>query len=156
MAQDRGGIQPVLQLLVYPMLDDRTTLRDDGDPKSLRGWKQPSNMNGWTSYLDRTPGGAGVSEYAAPACREDLSGLLPAWISVGTLDLLHDEDITYAQRLTESGVVVRLGIIPGAFHAFDTFFSKKDVSEKFWCAQADALKSALFWARSALAAVVAR
>ncbi|MBW8171463.1 alpha/beta hydrolase [Ornithinimicrobium sp. Arc0846-15] len=144
MAHDRGEIQPVFQLLVYPMLDDRTTLRDDVDSKGLRGWNQRSNMNGWTSYLDRAPGGAGVSDYAAPARRADLSGLPPAWIGVGTLDLFHDEDVTYARRLTDAGVPVQLDIIPGAFHAFDTFFSKKDVSKKFWCAQADALRSALF------------
>ena len=36
---------------------------------------------------------------AAPARYDDLSGLPSAWIGVGTNDLFHDEDVTYARRL---------------------------------------------------------
>jgi hypothetical protein len=40
-----------------------------------------------------------VSPYAAPARRDDLSGLPPTWIGVGTADLFHDECVDYANRL---------------------------------------------------------
>lgn len=50
LARDRGEILPVLQVLSYPMLDDRTT--DGGvDPRALRLWNQRSNRFGWKAYL---------------------------------------------------------------------------------------------------------
>src|SRR5207237_9200507 len=107
LARDRGLVRPVLQLLVYPMLDDRTTLRTDVDPRRLRLWSPASHRFGWQAYLgpSLTPGQPdGVPEGAAPARARDLTGLPPAWIGVGTCDLLHDEDVPYAQRLQEAGV----------------------------------------------------
>ncbi|WP_318779253.1 alpha/beta hydrolase fold domain-containing protein [Arthrobacter sp. AET 35A] len=85
-----------------------------------------------------------MSPYAAPARREDLTGLPPAWIGVGTLDLFHDEDIAYAAKLRAAGVPCALEIVDGAFHGFDALFSNKPVSRTFWRAQAAALQSALF------------
>ena len=37
--------------------------------------------------------------YAAPSRAEDLSGLPPAFVTVGEFDNFRDEDIDYAQRL---------------------------------------------------------
>ncbi len=56
---------------------------------------------------------------ASPARAEDLSGLSPAVIIVGELDLFVDEDIEYAQRLIQAGVSVELHVFPGAFHGSD-------------------------------------
>lgn len=65
------------------------------------------------------PGVDTVSAYAAPARRDDLAGLPPSWIGVGTADLFHDEDVDYATRLQAAGVPTQLEVIPGAFHGFD-------------------------------------
>ena len=54
-----------------------------------------------------------------PARVADLSGLPPAFIGVGTIDLFCDEDIDYAQRLSAAGVLTELIVVPGAFHGFD-------------------------------------
>ena len=46
-ALDKGEIQPAFQLLVYPMVDDRTVLRADAGSKYHRGWntqEQPVRM----------------------------------------------------------------------------------------------------------------
>lgn len=144
LTHDRGGVRPAFQLLVYPMIDDRTVVRTDADTRHVRVWTPGSNRFGWTSYLGRAPGGPGVSPYAAPARREDLTGLPPAWIGVGSLDLFFDEDTTYAARLEEAGVPCELVVVDGAFHGFDTLFARKGVSRRFWRAQADALRNALF------------
>lgn len=144
LAHDRGVITPAFQLLVYPMIDDRTTLRTDVDTKNLRLWTPKSNLYGWTSYLGQAPGETGVSAYAAPARREDLTGLPPAWIGVGTLDLFHDEDVRYAARLKSSGIPVELEIVDGAFHGFDAVLGKTDVAKRFWRSQVRALRTALF------------
>lgn len=144
LAHDRGEVRPAFQLLVYPMIDDRTVTRTDLDTRHVRVWTPGSNRFGWTSYLGREPGSAGVSPYAAPARREDLRGLPPAWIGVGTLDLFFDEDITYAARLEAAGVPCDLVTVEGAFHGFDAIFRGKGVSRDFWRSQTAALGKALF------------
>ncbi|MQA97469.1 MAG: alpha/beta hydrolase fold domain-containing protein [Streptosporangiales bacterium] len=143
LAHDRGEIRPAFQLLVYPMLDDRTTIRTDLDTRHVRVWTPKSNRYGWSSYLGGAVAGADLAPYAAAARREDLTGLPPAWIGVGTLDLFHDEDVAYAQRLNDSGVPCELHVVPGAFHSFDMLFPKAGVSRDFWNRQARALDGAL-------------
>ncbi|WP_433016313.1 alpha/beta hydrolase [Kribbella sp. CA-294648] len=142
LAKERGEIQPVLQLLSYPMLDDRTTTRSDIDGRRQRLWSQHSNRFGWRAYLGSVPNGS-VSPLAAPARYDDLSGLPPAWIGVGTNDLFHDEDIAYARRLQEAGVACALHVVPGAYHAFDSVEAKTAVAQTFFHAQTTALDEAL-------------
>ncbi|WP_350348299.1 alpha/beta hydrolase [Agromyces sp. G08B096] len=142
-AHDRGEFRPAFQLLVYPMLDDRTVLRTDVDTRGVRGWTPASNRFAWTSYLGGAPGRPEVHPYAAPARRADLTGLPPAWIGVGTLDLFHDEDVAYAHRLQDAGVPCELVIVDGAFHGFDALLRNAGVSRAFWKAQAGALRDGL-------------
>lgn len=106
----------------------------------MRIWTPKSNRYGWSSYLGNTVAGPNVSPYAATARRKDLTGLPPAWIGVGTLDLFHDEDVEYARRLTDSGVSCHLDVIPGAFHCFDLVSPKAEISREFWRRQAQALR----------------
>ena len=53
LARERGVVTPRLQLLSYPMLDDRTVLRTDLDERHFRLWNNAANRFGWTSYLAR-------------------------------------------------------------------------------------------------------
>ncbi len=142
LAKERGEITPVLQLLAYPMLDDRTTTRTDIDERHLRLWSVKSNRFGWRSYLGPLHGGD-VPPLAAPARYEDLSGLPATWIGVGTCDLFHDEDIAYAERLTQAGVDCTLHVTPGAYHGFDLVERKAAISQAFTKAQVTALAGAL-------------
>jgi acetyl esterase/lipase len=119
LAHDRREVAVAFQLLIYPMLDDRTATRNDPDASKRRLWDSRSNVYGWTSYLNQAPGSPNVSPYASPARRVDLEDLPPAWIGVGTCDLFHDEVVTYARRLKEAGVPCTLRIVEGAFHGFD-------------------------------------
>ncbi|WAC54630.1 alpha/beta hydrolase [Gordonia sp. SL306] len=135
--RDRGGATPVLQLLVYPMLDDRT-VRTSVDEDDLRMWHAKSNRFGWDSYL-----GGADPEIVAPARRDDLSGLAPTWIGVGGLDLFHDEDLQYADRLRAAGVPCEVEVIPGAFHGFDLVNPAAPVSREFFRLQSAALRAAL-------------
>lgn len=140
-AHDAGEVAPIFQFLVYPMLDDRTALRPASEFANARIWRPSSNRYAWGAYLGVAPGATGVSEYAAPARREDLSGLPPAWIGVGTLDVFHDEDVVYAQRLRKAGVPCELVVVPGAFHGFD-IFSNANVVKQFNAAKVEALRRA--------------
>jgi len=144
LAHDRNEIQPIFQLLVYPMLDDRTVLRVDIDDSSNVTWTQKSNRFGWESYLGKECGAADVPAYSVPARRENLSGLPPAWIGVGSLDIFHDENTAYAQRLNEDGVECEIDVVTGAFHGFDVFDPQIPIVQDFRIAQIEALKKYLF------------
>ncbi|MCY1055892.1 alpha/beta hydrolase [Nannocystis sp. SCPEA4] len=139
---DGGRPLPRLQVLVYPMLDDRTVLRQI-EGRHHRVWDRGSNAIGWSKYLGRAPGGADVSEYAAAARRVDLRGLPPTWLGVGTLDLFHDEDVDYAARLAAAGVPVELELVPGAYHGFDIVAPRARVSQGFVESQLKAMEGAL-------------
>ncbi|MFI1213014.1 alpha/beta hydrolase [Streptomyces sp. NPDC020802] len=104
LTRERGETRPVFQSLSYPMLDDRTAARDDIDGTDHRMWNNKANGFGWRSYTGCPPGSTEVGELAAPARHDDLSGLPPAWIGVGTVDLFHEEDLAYADRLEAAGV----------------------------------------------------
>lgn len=133
--RDRGEIPLVAQLLVYPMLDDRTVDRKELDHEGHRLWNKSSNKFGWSAYL-----GGADPEVAVPARREDLSGLPPTWLGVGTFDLFHDEDLTYAERLTAAGVPCEVEVVTGAFHGFDGIVPKAEVSRSFFKSQCALLR----------------
>lgn len=113
------GIPVAGQVLLYPMLDDRTVLRDHHPDRGQFLWTPSSNRFGWSSYLGHAPSDAGTPPYAVAARRVDLAGLPPAWIGVGERDLLYDEDLRYAERLREAGVPVELVTEPGMYHGAD-------------------------------------
>jgi acetyl esterase/lipase len=137
LTQDRGEIHLAAQLLVYPMLDDRTVDRKGLDNPGLRLWNQSSNKYGWSAYL-----GGADPEVAVPARRADLGGLPPAWMGVGTFDLFHDEDLAYAERLNAAGVPCEVEVVPGAFHGFDGIVPKAQVSQAFFNSQCALLRRA--------------
>ncbi|MCM3882657.1 alpha/beta hydrolase [Frankia sp. R82] len=145
LARQRGEIHPVFQLLSYPMIDDRSSDRTDITPRQLRMWNQKSNRYAWTSYLGpaATDASGQVSSLAVPARTDDLTNLPPAWIGVGTRDLFHDEDVTYAQRLRAAGVTCTVHEVPGAYHGFDLVEATAPVSREFRRAQIAALTAAL-------------
>ena len=108
-----------LQLLDAPMLDDRTGSSADRHPFCGEFvWTPAKNRVGWQALLGRDPGGPDVPADAVPARALDLSGLPPAFIAVGALDLFLEEDMEFARRLMRAGVPTELHVIPGAFHGF--------------------------------------
>ncbi len=97
----------------------------------FRMWSTPSNRLGWSTYLGELSGSTEISPYAVPARRVSLSGLPPAWIGIGTLDLFLNEDVEYARRLRQAGVPCEIEVVPGAFHGFDQLYFAKDVTKSF-------------------------
>jgi acetyl esterase/lipase len=137
VARDRDEVPVAAQLLVYPMLDDRSAHRTDLDDSGHRLWTRASNRFGWDAYL-----GDADRNVAVPARREDLSGLPPAWLGVGTFDLFHDEELAYAERLKAAGVPCEVEVVPGAFHGFDAVAAKAEVSQSFFNSQCALLRQA--------------
>lgn len=139
LARDRGEVPVAFQLLDCPMLDDRQVTpssRQEGLPM----WSRESNAYGWRSYLGERYGSDDVPYTAAPARAGDLSGLPPAFVSVGSVDGFLDEDVDYALRLNHAGVPAELHVYPGACHGYQmaadsevTVQSRRDVDE--WLAR---------------------
>lgn len=119
-ARDRGEVPIAFQLLIYPMLDDRTASSPNPHPYTGEFiWTAQANHFGWASLLGKEPGTEDVSFYAAAARAENLSGLPATFISVGALDLFVEEDLEYARRLIRTGVPTELHLYRGAYHGFN-------------------------------------
>lgn len=131
-ARDRGEVPVAFQVLIYPMLDDRTGSSRPAKPGVGRHiWTAAANRFGWTSLLGRPAGGASAPAGAVPARLANVTGLPPAFIGVGTLDLFYDEDVAYAQTLAAAGIAVDLAVVPAAFHAFDGVAPQARASKAF-------------------------
>jgi acetyl esterase/lipase len=135
---DTRLLDPAGQILIYPMLDDRTVARCS--LSASRGWTPEDNAFGWRAYLGCEPGADNVPADAAPARRQDLTGLPPTWIGVGADDLFHDEDVAYARRLQMAGVSTQLEVVPGGFHGFDVVGARTSAARQFSESQFEAMR----------------
>jgi len=115
------GADVAAQWLFCPMLDDRTAADRSWDAENHYVWNNRANLVGWRSYLGHAPGTATPPPYAAAARREDVTGLPPAWIYTSDIELFHDEDVAYAERLRDAGVDVTLDVISGAPHGVEAW-----------------------------------
>ena len=141
MNRDRQGPEIFYQYLLYPMLDnlhDTTSGCIEGHPL----WPRQTSLNAWEMYLNGTPG-RDASAYAAAARADDLSGLPPAYISVGAQDLFRDECIAYAQRLTLAGVPTELHVVPGVYHGIEMGMPAVAVCQRMMATRDLALSDAM-------------
>lgn len=132
-ARDQGGTQPSAQLLVFPMLDHRNETPSSQVIQDTRVWNRAANITAWEAYL----GGQPATIYSSPSICDDLSGLPPAYINVGTFDMFMDEDIAYATALNRAGVACELHVYPGAFHGSQGFVVDHPTSQR-WVADEQA------------------
>lgn len=120
MARDRGEYPIAAQMLLCPMLDDRTgQMAADRGPYGEFVWNASSNEFGWKSLLSHSSGFKRPSPYAVPAHAQNLNGLPQTFISIGALDLFLHESLIYAGRLADAAVPIELHVYPGAFHGFE-------------------------------------
>ena len=137
LARDRGGPAIAQQILIYPMLDNRTTAPDPAIAP-FATWTYDDNVTGWAALL----GGNPPSPYAAPAHADDLTNLPPTFIDVGDLDIFREEDIAYARRLVDAGVPTELHVYPGCPHAFEVLAPAAGVSRLALAARLRRLRQA--------------
>ncbi len=133
LARDRNGPRLTHQVLIYPMLDDRNTTPDP-HVAPFAGWSYDDNITGWDALLGAGHEQRDVDPSAAPARIADATGLPPAYIEVGQLDIFRDEDVRYALTLSQAGVPVELHLHPGVPHEYDAIAFDAAVARR---AQAD-------------------
>jgi len=136
MARDRMGPRFKYMMPIYPMIDDRNETASTHEVTEVGIWDRAGNIEAWKFYLDGKP----ADGYAAPARAEDVSGLPPAFIDVGEMDALRDEDAAFALRLAQSGVPCEFRIYPGAYHASERFAPGAELSQRILAGRIEALK----------------
>ena len=126
------------------LIDPESRVPLDGLLQVLPGgfnaiWDRDGNRQAWDWYL----GGAEADQYAAPARAQDVSGLPPTFIDVGTVDLFRDEDIAFGQRLMQAGVPTELHTSVGSYHASEALAPDAPLSQRIWALRVEALRRAL-------------
>lgn len=139
-ARDEEGPALALQLLLYPMLDDRTKVTDRR-LVPLMTWTPAINSLAWRSALGPVSGTDGTSASAVPARVEDLTGLPPTYLEVGDCDLFLGEVLTYATRLAGASVPLELHVHPGMPHAGEAMAPTADLSVRVRADRAAALRA---------------
>lgn len=113
----REGRAPAIrgQALIYPVLDvdvDRPSYRSGRDPFLLRD----SMIYYLNAYLQ---GRLRVNDpCAVPMRLTSFAGLAPAYVLGCSHDILLDEAVDYAERLTAAGVATELRVPDGTIHGF--------------------------------------
>ena len=125
LARDRGEVNIAFQMPLYPMLDDRDT--PSSADNHAPNWNSKRNRKAWRRYLRAAYGTDLVPCYAAPARREDYSGLPPCYTFVGDIEPFFCETVDYVRHLREAGIRAAVDVYPGWFHAYDLFFPAKKI-----------------------------
>ncbi|MDQ6524505.1 alpha/beta hydrolase [Nocardioides sp. LHD-245] len=128
------------QLLVAPMLDDRTDEATSPAVDALGLWSGELNRRAWALYQRPEASSAPLASAARAAA---LDGSPPAYLDVGSADLFCRETVAYAQRLDQHGVPVELHVWPGAYHGFYEVAPTAAVSLAAKAARVRALRRAL-------------
>lgn len=139
MARDRELSPPLAkQILVYPMIDDRTRSNHAGE---LAMWDENDNITGWTAYLGADVGSDRVSSYAAPARTTSVEGLPPLYLECGQLDIFVHEDIEYARRFVAANIQTDCHIYAGLPHGFEGLAPTSTVVQQVFANRIRAMKT---------------
>jgi len=129
VAAQRGGPPACLQVLIAPMLEDEETASSRA-MAGIPSWSHEHNRGAWRLAVDgddrrfRWP-------YTARRHRAaQLSGLPPAFVQVGELEVFRDESIAYASDLMDAGVAAELHVYPAAFHGWESMVPGAAVSRR--------------------------
>lgn len=138
--RDEGAALPAYLVLVSPMLDDRAAGPSVLMNTGFGAWSHEATVQSWDAYLD---GLADVPAYAAPARATDLTGLPPAYVETGDLDVFRDETLDLARRLMWSGVPVELHVHAGAVHGGESLAPAAAASVRARTLRVEALRRVL-------------
>jgi acetyl esterase/lipase len=129
LARERGGPRIAHQILLMPMLDDRTRSPDPFiAPYAI--WSYDDSNTAWPALLGEADGTLHVPATAAPARVVNAADLPSAYIEVGQIDVFRDEAMVYAMKLSQAGVPVEFHLHPGVPHEYDSIAFESDVARR--------------------------
>ena len=117
MARDRKAVQPMFQLLIYPVTDRRMQTPSARRYRDTPVWNAALSEKMWAYYLPTLP--AEHIEYASPMEAPSFAGLPEAYVEVAEFDSLRDEGLNYAAALEKAGVKVTRHETKGTPHGFE-------------------------------------
>lgn len=121
-----SGLALARQILIYPMLDDRAQSQDPQLLAAPTLFSYAYSRTAWDAVRSSLEPGAEPTPLTAAGRNEDFTGLAPAFIEVGELDIFRAENVAYAQRLWAAGVSTELHVHPGMTHAYDVLLLGDD------------------------------
>lgn len=136
--RERQGANIAFQLLKCPMLDN-THDTPSGRLSGYLGWDRDSSLWAWNAYLGGNLG-KDATPLQSPSRATDLSGLPPAFLYVGAVELFRDEVIAYAQQLMKDEVPTELYVAPGVSHGGERIAPNAKISQTAHNLMIDAIK----------------
>ena len=112
----KRALQPRLQLLLYPISD--ITREAKSYELFANGFGLTRDTMRWFIEQYAPDASRHADVLASPLHAPDLSGLAPAHVIVAGFDVLRDDGIAYAARLSASGVPTSMVLYPGTYHGF--------------------------------------
>lgn len=138
-ARDEALSPPIAkQILIYPMLDDRTTSNHAGE---LAFWDEIDNITGWTAYLGPDAGTDKIEAYAAPGRVESVAGLPPLYLDCPQLDIFVHEGLEYVRKFVTANIPTECHIYPGLPHGFEAFAPLAGVTQQLIANRDRAMRS---------------
>jgi len=129
-ARDLEDFNIAFQMPFYPMIDDRQNTKSAKEMTSVPVWNTASNKKGWDSYLKSLrDNNEEIPAYAAAARNKDYTNFPPTITFVGTLEPFKDETIAYVESLKNAGIEVKFKLYEGAYHGFDAYAPKAQISK---------------------------
>ncbi|MGE7667819.1 alpha/beta hydrolase [Ureibacillus composti] len=126
MSRDLNGPAIASQFLLYPVTD--LTYDTPSYNEFAQGFGLEKKDMEWFGHYYLQQETEKINPYVAPLRAEHLNNLPPAFIKVAENDVLRDEGIAYAKRLSYSNVTVQLEIAKGLIHSF---FTKNEVFSEY-------------------------
>ena len=139
MARDRKAVQPMFQLLIYPVTDRRMGTDSAKRYRDVPVWNAALSEKMWAYYLPTLP--AEHIEYASPIEAPSFEGLPEAYVEVAEFDSLRDEGLNYADALEKAGVKVTRHETRGTPHGFE-FITNAPLTQATVRHRADVLRKA--------------
>ena len=117
------------------MLDPRSGTPETPVDNATTGqflWTREANRNGWAAMRGTESIAPERLGHFGPALVDNVDGLPPTLIAIGSVDLFLEECVAYAMRLSRAGVAVELYVYPGGVHGFEALQGAN--TDAYWLA----------------------
>jgi acetyl esterase len=125
LAKEQRNPTLLFQLLLYPVTDLRSFDTESYLQNATGMFLTRDAMRWFAQHYLSSDQDANDSR-ASPLCAQDLSGMPPALIVIGTHDPLRDEGGAYAELLASAQNQVKLLCYPGMIHGFVSMYAFLD------------------------------